>query len=500
MRGSARRAGALITGAALALSGGPGVVEAFFGSSSSQLVSEEVFFVETSECSGPSCRKQFIGANETFGVGAYSDCSKGQSYGHYKSPPKKNLFELVYFCRKDDAGGTLISEDECGMESVCLDVSTDPDTSTVTYQVAFEFNEDDKKLAYDVNVDMKLYFNYLKVNEPFYYLKASNIASCELRESCHRGCASDERLFMTKLQDTVGDGWNAGGISSFDHFRVDNRVAVESSGEDNQAEVDKATIAAYENTMLDGRLRNIPICLADGEYLYSTDFPNVQTKGKGGATAGVAASGERTADESSWTFCGESGALDKVAYVRVQDGACAMIDKFGGTPRPSTTPTPGTTLAPGATLAPSATGGEGEGGGGEGKGGGGEGEGGSGEGEGGGGNGEGGGGKGEGGGESTPWPTSAQPGTPPTAVREPSATPEPTAAGTTATESSGWSTIQILGMGMGALAIAGIAAAGGTYAQHKGYFGAGGRSGGAAGAAASDDEAPPNPDVDEFAP
>ena len=41
--------------------------------------------METSECSGPSCRKQFIGANETFGVGAYSDCSKGQSYGHYKS-------------------------------------------------------------------------------------------------------------------------------------------------------------------------------------------------------------------------------------------------------------------------------------------------------------------------------------------------------------------------------------------------------------------------------
>ena len=55
--------------------------------------------------------------------------------GKRLAAPKKNLFELVYFCRKDDAGGTLISEDECGMESVCLDVSTDPDTSTVTYQV-----------------------------------------------------------------------------------------------------------------------------------------------------------------------------------------------------------------------------------------------------------------------------------------------------------------------------------------------------------------------------
>lgn len=86
MRGSARRGGALFASAAvLALSGGLDLVEGFFGKPSSQLVSEQVFFVETSECLGASCRKQFVGANETFGLGAFSDCSKGRSYGHYSS-------------------------------------------------------------------------------------------------------------------------------------------------------------------------------------------------------------------------------------------------------------------------------------------------------------------------------------------------------------------------------------------------------------------------------
>lgn len=90
MRGTARRAAALVTGAVLALSG-LGVVD---GRPQAQLVTEEVFFVETSECDGASCRKQFIGANETFGMGAHNECSKGKSYGHYT----KREYYLEKYC------------------------------------------------------------------------------------------------------------------------------------------------------------------------------------------------------------------------------------------------------------------------------------------------------------------------------------------------------------------------------------------------------------------
>lgn len=79
MRGAARRVVAFVAGAVLALSG----LSVVDGKPRAQLVTEEVFFVETSECAGASCRKQFIGANETFGMGAHGECSKGQSYGHY---------------------------------------------------------------------------------------------------------------------------------------------------------------------------------------------------------------------------------------------------------------------------------------------------------------------------------------------------------------------------------------------------------------------------------
>lgn len=46
------------------------------------------------------------------------------------------LFELAYACRKDGPDGDeIMSMEDCGIESVCLDASTDPSLSAVTYQV-----------------------------------------------------------------------------------------------------------------------------------------------------------------------------------------------------------------------------------------------------------------------------------------------------------------------------------------------------------------------------
>lgn len=70
-----RKAEALLVGVILAL-GRLGLV----CGSSSQLVMNERFIMETASCEGLSCRKQIIGANETLGLGAY-ECSKGVTYG-----------------------------------------------------------------------------------------------------------------------------------------------------------------------------------------------------------------------------------------------------------------------------------------------------------------------------------------------------------------------------------------------------------------------------------
>ena len=74
MRGF-RRADAVSVLGALALS--------WVNSSSGklQLVMEENFFMATSACEGLSCRKQIVGANETFGLAAHQACSKGETYG-----------------------------------------------------------------------------------------------------------------------------------------------------------------------------------------------------------------------------------------------------------------------------------------------------------------------------------------------------------------------------------------------------------------------------------
>lgn len=48
-----------------------------------------------------------------------------------------NLFELVYSCREADGNGYEIeSKEACGMTSVCLDASTTPELSEITYQVS----------------------------------------------------------------------------------------------------------------------------------------------------------------------------------------------------------------------------------------------------------------------------------------------------------------------------------------------------------------------------
>lgn len=68
-----------LAGATLALvvGSGPGLVDA-----RAQLVMEQTFVMETETCVGVSCRKQIIGANETFGVGADGACTKGNHYGY----------------------------------------------------------------------------------------------------------------------------------------------------------------------------------------------------------------------------------------------------------------------------------------------------------------------------------------------------------------------------------------------------------------------------------
>lgn len=60
--------------------------------------------------------------------------------------------------------------------------------------------------------------------------------------------------------------------------------------------------------------------------------------------------------------------------------------------------------------------------------------------------------------------------------------------------------LQIFAIGFGALMLAGAAAAGGTYAQNKGWFGGAAAAAGAGGAAGAAGGGAPNPDVDEFAP
>lgn len=256
----------------------------------------------------------------------------------------------------------------------------------------------------------------------------------------------------------MGDGWNAGGINLFDHFTLDSRRELKDEVMAAMDSNDPATAAArrgsYKNTMLGGFTREIPVCLGEGEYLFSTEFQNskmepLTTYGPYSAAATVFSVGGRHYAESTWSFCGGNGTLSDYTFLRVENGNCKTTQGWGETAAPATTPVVGATLSP--TPSPGAVdGGEG---------------------------GEGGEGGNDGnenrGGEDD---------------------------GSTTTDDGGdtLTDLEIFAIGLGALLLAAGAAAGGTYAQNKGWF-APAAAGGAAGAAAGGGGAP-NPDSDEFAP
>lgn len=259
--------------------------------------------------------------------------------------------------------------------------------------------------------------------------------------------------------------------------------------------------------------------------MYSTEF---SPAGAGGS--GDAGGPPRVWSESSWSFCGHTGMLSDFAYFRVQDGACVPIGGFDLTPQPTVTPTPsgntngnpnGTpggapttpspvystvatpspalaTLAPPVSTVPPAA-------------------------------------------PPTPYPVATPsptskpvyvaPTTPPITTTPAPTTPAPTAPAPTMTaptapaptsppgsggenddigdqgnddttppeeedeEEEGLSQWKIYAIGFGCLGAAGVAAAGGTYAQRKGWF-----AGRTRGEEEAEGAAQPNPDVDEFAP
>ncbi|CAN0250419.1 unnamed protein product, partial [Pylaiella littoralis] len=332
----------------------------------SHLVMEKTFSMATTSCEDLSCRKEIYGANETMGVGAASHCSQRITYwdGAIEEAPtdgKEKLFDLLYSCRKVPSAtgeATLTSFEECGMVAEpCLDAATNPNTSEVTYQIAFEFETDaEARVDYDVVVDVELYFHYLETDEPFYDLRSEGAAYCALNETCHRKCDPGERGFTVELADGFGDGWNAGGINAFDHFRLDSHselmaeviVAMDatsssssSSGEAAAAAAAAATTAtvrrtSYKNTMLGGSSRTVPLCLADGEYFFSTEFHNPPKASEPGGTFSI---GGRLYAESSWSFCGATGVLADYTYVRIVDGVCAATAGWGETAPPASTPT-----------------------------------------------------------------------------------------------------------------------------------------------------------------
>lgn len=254
----------------------------------------------------------------------------------------------------------------------------------------------------------------------------------------------------------------------FDHFRLDNRDALDPTYPDDANAIDSISTAltagrqsSYTNTMLGGHVRHIPLCLVDGEYLFTTEFnaAAMASTDSGGLSslatnhAGTLDSGDRSWSESSWTFCGQSGMLSEFAYFRVVNGACTVIQDWDHTPQPSVTPVVGYTPPP--TTTPGAGGGE------------------------------------EGG--ATDDEDNINTG------GKDDNTDESSRNSTNGDNSlADW---EKLAIGFGALGLAGLAAFAGTYAQKKGLFTAAGAGAGAAGAAGQGGGAqPPNPDVDEFAP
>ncbi|CAM9707908.1 unnamed protein product [Ascophyllum nodosum] len=192
-------------------------------------------------------------------------------------------------------------------------------------------------------VEVKLFFSYMEVNETIYASMASNPVRCELNETCHRGCTDDERLFTATLEDEMGDGWNAGAINLLYYFYLDRGEVNQNMTMPNEDDRDDATLAdarsaSYSNTLPGGVSRTIPLCLADGEYQFSTGSPNA-------SIGSDAFGGEGSWPESSWTFCAQTGALFDSAIFHVQDGVCAVMN-----PEPTVTPVEGIEASPSPTT------------------------------------------------------------------------------------------------------------------------------------------------------
>lgn len=61
-------------------------------------------------------------------------------------------------------------------------------------QVALDFEAQ----SYDVSVDVKLYFNYLKASDKFHAKRSENAVRCLLSETCHR-----RRVCLSSLALTI---------------------------------------------------------------------------------------------------------------------------------------------------------------------------------------------------------------------------------------------------------------------------------------------------------
>lgn len=207
-------------------------------------------------------------------------------------------------------------------------------TTTENTQVAFETSRQPR----DLIVHTQLYFDYIDVLEPFYDLRASAAPSCSLRETCHASCSEGDTLLDAHLSDDIGDGWNSGSLGKFDFFRV-HAATKRERGEGDARGSDGRVLKSsgrflYENTLLGGYARTVPLCLRDGDYVFSTQFTG--NRHDGGHPS-----------ESRWTFCGFTGQLAQSTHFRVTDGMCWPTDESSNrtvvstvTPVPTPVPYP----------------------------------------------------------------------------------------------------------------------------------------------------------------
>lgn len=192
-----------------------------------------------------------------------------------------------------------------------------------TWQVSFEAEAEAG--VHGTIVSAELYFYYMDVRQPYYDMWSAMAEPCPLREVCHAPCAEEESLFDVELADEMGDGWNAGSLGMYDWFWVHalaesyhngyngtssgGGVAGDEASADATASLMMASEAYHVNTLLGGYWRSVPLCLADGDYLFLTQFTTSRHDGG-------------QAIESSWDFCGVTGILSETMSFSIVDGVC----------------------------------------------------------------------------------------------------------------------------------------------------------------------------------